>query len=127
MLFCRDFCGILIENIGENVVKWKLTARFLNVYGTKCIKVNDIELIKYSKKGCLKIVKWLWSKGVDVTTVNNYAVCLASSNGHLDVVKFLVSKGADVTDENNYAIFCARKNGHLDVVKFLVSKGAKLE
>ena len=155
MLFCKDFCGILVKNIGGNIEKWKLNRRFLDVYGTKCIEVNDDNLEKYSEKGKLVVVKWLWNKGADVTARNsdivslaskghlevveflvskapditawyNWAVRWASREGHLNVVKFLVSKGADVTSLNNYAVRWASREGHLDVVKFLVSKGAKL-
>ena len=126
MLFCRDFCGILVQNIGTNVEKWKLNRRFLKIYGTKCIKIIDEELIKYCKKGRLVIIKWLVENGVDITADNNLAVRWASHNGHLDVVQFLVSKGADVTADNNYAVLWASENEHLEVVEYLISKGARL-
>ena len=126
MLFCRDFCGILVRNIGGNIEKWNLSERFLNVYGTKCIVVSDEELIKYSKKGKIVVVKWLWSKGADVTARDNYAVRWASREGYLEVVKFLVSKGADITTWDNYAVRLASRKGHLNVVKFLVSKDADI-
>jgi len=82
MLFCKDFCGILVENCGKNVEKWKLTGIFLDTYGTKCIEVNEENLKKYSEIGKLDVIKWLWSKGITV----NDAVNLASKNGHLNVV-----------------------------------------
>ena len=78
------------------------------------------------ERGHLDVVKYLVSKGADITALNNHAVRVASANGHLDIVEYLVSKGADITALNNYAVCLASEYGHLDVVKYLVSKGANI-
>ena len=71
-------------------------------------------------------MKYLVSKGADITAHDNYAIRAASDYGHLNVVKYLVSKGADITAQDNYAVCWANNNSHLDVVKYLISKGAVL-
>ena len=51
-----------------------------------------------------------------ITPDDNWATRWASENGHLEVVKYLVSKGSDVTARNNYAVRWASHNGHLELV-----------
>ena len=117
---------LIVEYFDKKLGKYHINKRFLDKNGTRIVEVNEDNLIEYSKLGELEIVKWLWSKCVDIVAKGNRVVLFASANGHLNVVKFLVSKGADVTAENNWAVRWASKEGHLEVVKFLVSKGARL-
>jgi len=124
MFVCYDLCGLIFEYFDKNLKKYHINKRFLDKNGTRIINVSVANLEKYSKKGNLEVVKWLLSKGIDITTTDNYAFCLASGRGHLNVVKYLLSKGAYVPNKNNQAVCFASEHGHLNVVKFLVSKGA---
>jgi len=45
MLFCKDFCEILVQNIGGNIEKWNLSARFLNVYGTRIMEFSKEKIL----------------------------------------------------------------------------------
>lgn len=48
--------------------------------------------------------------------MDNYAIREASQNGKLDIVKYLHSKGADVTARYNESLIWASEEGHLEVV-----------
>ncbi len=75
-----------------------------------------------------EVVKYLVSKGVDITIGNNYALSSAMENNHfLGMVKYLVSVGADATVENNYAMKWAVKYGNSYMVKYLVSVGTAVK
>jgi len=126
MFVCYDLCGLIVGYFDKDLVKYHINKKFLDKNGTRMLEITNNNLEKYSKIGELEVVKWLWSKNVDITAKKNYAVRWASYEGNLDVVKFLVSKGADITARDNYAFRWADYYGRFGVVEFLLSKGSKL-
>jgi ankyrin repeat protein len=89
------------------------------------MNLND-QLVEAAEAGDLEVVKYLVTKGVDVTNGENHAVQLASQNGHIDMVKYLISQGADINAGGNHVVSLASWGGHLEMVKFLVSQGANV-
>jgi hypothetical protein len=57
---------------------------------TNMKKINK-KLMKASRKGKLKKVKFLVEKGADIHALEGEALQVACQNGHLEVVKFLES------------------------------------
>ena len=72
----------------------------------------------------LQGIKFLVSRGVDITANDDRAIRIASYKGHLDVLKYLISLGANIKATNNHCVINASYTGHLEVVKYLVSLGA---
>jgi len=70
--------------------------------------------------GCLKNVKNLVKKGVDVKYNLDVSVRLAAANNQIKVVKYLVKQGADATQ----ALRMTGSFGHLKLAKWLVKQGA---
>lgn len=72
-----------------------------------CIKGN-LKMVKYSEKNGAKI--------------DGSHLVLASEFGNLKVVKYIVSKGVDITYKNNLSLKLASRIGYLDIVKYLMKK-----
>lgn len=85
-------------------------------------KFSPIEVA--SKNGKLDLVKYLVSKGADISSDGDYPVRIASLCGHIKIVKYLASKGANITVRNNEAIVNASIRGHIDIMKYLITVGA---
>ena len=96
------------------------------LYGSNALSAGAIS-------GSIDVVKFLWSKGIKLDTVNNNgdtSLYIAAQGGHLDVVKFLWSKKANLDTKNiNGAslLFPSIEKGNLSIVKFFVSKGVRLD
>lgn len=87
---------------------------------------NDNENICVAcTRGHLNIVKYLVSKGLDITTRYNICLTNACANGHLEVVKYLLTQVNDLHLFADRAIIQACRNGHLNIVKFLMSLGSR--
>lgn len=121
--------------------KSKLDANFILVYSAQQGKLASVMIASENwlnlfwgcvafksacNEGYLDVVKYLTSKGINVSFDNNYAIRSASYDGYLEMVEFLTSKGADVNADNGGALKWSSKNGHLEVVKFLVRNGANV-
>ena len=60
---------------------------------------RERELLKASRTGDLKKVKYLVENGADVNALDEWGktpLYMASYRGHLDIVKYLLENGADV-------------------------------
>lgn len=77
-----------------------------------------------SEGGHIEVVKYLVSRGADVSGYDQWAVVWASAGGHLETVKYLVSEGADITFSDNEAINLASIHNRFEMVKYLISIGA---
>jgi len=91
------------------------------------IAITVTNLIEYSKKGNLDIVKYLVENGADIHAYDDYALKWSARNGHLDVVKYLLEKGANIHADNDSVLIDSAYYGRLDVVKYLLEKGANID
>ena len=73
------------------------------------------------------VVRYLVSKGADVTVWNNDPIRDAADKGNLDIVKILVEAGADVNASNGDPLTKAAAAKSVPVVEYLLEKGAKPE
>jgi len=107
-----------------------------NGSGINCQVRHTTALMLASKKGNLKMVKFLLDNGANINEVMDdscdyfdepcCALMSAAAAGHLCTVKYLINRGADVTiassdnGEDDYtALIHAAKNNHFKVVKYL--------
>jgi len=86
----------------------------------------NLDLIKFSNRGKLEIVKYLVENGANIHAKNDQALRNASYYGDLEIVKYLVKNGADIHVRNDEALRNACYKGQLEVVKYLVKNGADI-
>jgi hypothetical protein len=67
-------------------------------------------------------VKLAFCPEITQTTKNDGLCKASHSDAYLDIVKFLYQKGADVYSNNDYAIRIACRQGCLEIVKFFVEE-----
>lgn len=88
---------------------------------------NSTPLMFAVQSNSLNIVKYLISKGADVSLKNdlgNTAGMIAAEEGFLDCVKYCIESGANIGDKNDYgqtALILGVENSHIDVVQWLAS------
>lgn len=80
-----------------------------------CVQTDNVQLIKF-----------LISKGADLSADLDFAFLSACSGGNLRILKFLFMNGACVHEGFGQGLYYASGSGHLRVVKFLVANGANL-
>lgn len=81
-------------------------------------KSGEVYLEMAIKRGYLKVLKYLASKGYR-EYIKDYSITIAAENGRLEVVKYLVSLGFNPTFNYNSAIRQACTSGHLEVIRYL--------
>ena len=54
-----------------------------------------------SKKGHLKVVRYLHRVGVELNVRNDDPLCLACNGGHLDIVRYLHQNGSKIFARDN--------------------------
>src|SRR6185369_17030255 len=88
---------------------------------------NNIILQYSAENGDMKIVNYLYDRGIDIHFKRDYALRYSSKNGHLNMVKFLVNEcHAYVSAYYEGALRFSIAEGHLDIIKFLVEEGANI-
>jgi len=142
MLFCSDFCGILVKNCGKYTNKWRLTVKFVKKY-RKFVTINENMLVKYCRIGDLNMVKFLISTN-NIVKYYNYIENIrgfssdkefydeiyatpyyeAIKYGNLNIVQLFVNEMGTFSDGRSFEL--AINYGHLDIVQFLVSKDASI-
>ncbi|WP_300757406.1 ankyrin repeat domain-containing protein [uncultured Brachyspira sp.] len=134
---------ILFETIGVGESKCDLEKfKMLAEYGADINYVDNYgyPLIRYAvQSGCLDIVKYLVSKGIDPAMkyeleeyYPNVNISLLSGtlyNSDTEMAKYLIEQGADVNtptpSEDGYPLLLqAIDNGKTELVKLLIEKGA---
>lgn len=81
----------------------------------------------YIYKNDLRIVKYLFNKGVDINNINDYGESPLFS-GNKNVVKFLIGKGANINQINNSGeniLFVHNKDA--DFIRYLIDMGVKYD
>lgn len=81
----------------------------------------------YIYKNDLRIVKYLFNKGVDINNINDYGESPLFS-GNKNVVKFLIEKGANINQINNNGeniLFVHNKDA--DFIRYLINTGVKYD
>lgn len=81
----------------------------------------------YIYKNDLRIVKYLFNKGVDINNINDYGESPLFS-GNKNVVKFLIGKGANINQINNDGeniLFVHNKDA--DFIRYLIDMGVKYD
>ena len=152
MLFCHDFCGILVKNCGNITHNWKINKKFLNKYAKYiensqiivniCCYLGDLKSLKHFVKNGYKVTKKClsddpyyysyfsseenktpyWYKYYD------YELTIACYYNHFDIVEFLVNEqGVNVNLDNYSPLTYAHENKNLKIIKFLVKKGLNIE
>lgn len=76
--------------------------------------------------GSMEVLKYLVSKGADVTADDNWSIHTAISNGHLNIVKYLISIGVAFEDSRNGVLVRAVMQGQSKIVKCLLDCGADI-
>lgn len=74
----------------------------------------------------LDILKYLVSKGADITTDDNWAINIAVSEGHFEIVKYLVENGAPLKDGRRVLAARAAELDHVDILKYLIVHGVDI-
>jgi ankyrin repeat protein len=100
----------------------------------KDMDINDV-LIKSSKLGLLKYVKYALEHGADIeynqNTVGSTALSEACFFGNFDVIKYLVEHGANINSQSFShftPLMVAMENGNnLEIVKYLINHGADIK
>ena len=134
---------ILLETIGVDESKCDLEKfKMLAEYGADINYVDSYgyPLIHYAvNAGCLDIVKYLVSKGIDPAmkyelkeyypNVNISLLASTLYNSDTEMAKYLIEQGADVNtpipSEDGYPLLLqAIDNGKTELVKLLIEKGA---
>ena len=131
---------ILLETIGVDESKCDLEKfKMLAEYGADINYVDSYgyPLIRYAvQSGCLDIVKYLVSKGIDPAmkyelypNVNISLLASTLYNSDTEMAKYLIEQGADVNtpipSEDGYPLLLqAIDNGKTELVKLLIEKGA---
>ena len=83
-----------------------------------------------SKKGHVKVARFLLERDADVTAKNTdmeTPLHLASQEGHVEVASMLIERGADVTAQNKDGetpLHLASNWGHVEVAGMLIERGA---
>ncbi|OHS95840.1 hypothetical protein TRFO_37992 [Tritrichomonas foetus] len=92
---------------------------------------NRMSVLHYAAMfGRLEVVKYLWSKGINIINdkdrSNSYPIHIASLYGHTEVIKFLVENGARCEYRNKrnsmQPLHYACIGGHVETIKFLLGK-----
>ena len=101
---------------------------FINMIDGDKIDQNILNwmLIEMARKGSVKGVSMMLSKGADIHAGDDGALRWASQNGHLEVVKYLIEHGAVIHADDDYALALASEKGHLDVVRYLIEHEANV-
>lgn len=79
-----------------------------------------------SRFGHLDVVKYLASKGANVSSDSNYPFRIAVKYGYINIMKFLNEKGVDPATYRIWTIKGACRDGRIDVLKYLVNKGVEI-
>jgi hypothetical protein len=74
------------------------------------------------KRGQLRNLQFLYSKGLLINKIDNIAVCNAAEGGHLHIIQFLESVGIMPSTDT---IYYASGNGKFEIVKYLIQLGVK--
>jgi len=91
------------------------------------VNVNNVLSFQIAcKNGHLKVVKYLIEKGANIHAENDEAIRDSSAKGHLEIVKYLIENKANIHALNDSALLLASQNGYLEVVKYLIEKGANI-
>jgi ankyrin repeat protein len=91
-------------------------------------KRNCTPLHYASSRGKIEIVKYLISKGADLSARDvdgDTPLHWAATDGHLDIIKLLIGKGADFDSRNNRnkpPFYWAVVRGHPDVMEYFLGK-----
>ena len=72
-----------------------------------------------SKKGHLKVVRYLHRVGVELNVRNDDPLCLACNGGHLDIVRYLHQNGSKIFARDNEPLCRAAAAGHLELVSYI--------
>ena len=64
---------------------------------------------------------------VNMNIQGEHPIISAVNGEHLNIVKFLVSKGADITENNYEAVRVASTNNSLEIVKYFIEIGVPLD
>jgi ankyrin repeat protein len=97
------------------------------------ISISAQNLVYYSYKGDISVVKHLINSGVDVNSINNegfYAIIQAALNNHKEIVELLISEGANINkvgSDKYDALTAAAYKGHIDIVDILINSGAAID
>jgi ankyrin repeat protein len=95
--------------------------------------INEIRLIRASRKCNIKKVKEILLKNIDINYQNSYgdtALNEAACYNCFNIVELLIKYGADVNIANNNkysALMSASFNGNVKIVKLLLDKGARVD
>ena len=89
--------------------------------------------LHYARRGDLKVVEALLSKGAEIDVEDEYCytpLMLAAGRGRNDILLCLIDHGADVKKKDSRkrtALHYASKRGDMKVVEELLSKGAEID
>ena len=70
------------------------------------------------------VVKYLISKGVDMTSQKYYGFCWSCKNGHKEIVQLLIDNGINVNARKSLGLSLAVENNRLEIVNLLLEQGA---
>ena len=110
---------------------------FILVFGTimagslaGAVSDSDIQLLKASEQGNLRLVKKLLNEGAHIEAASSKGwrpLHFAAYSNSVDVVKFLVSEGAEVNSKNSKGctpLHSAAVCGNTEISVFLIKSGA---
>ena len=100
MLFCRDFCGIILNNCKNVIQKWDINRQFINKY-EKIIKLYKINiLVNLAKIGDFELFKQYYK----TIRVESYHPVIVTSLLYKNVTisMFLLDKGQFTKSKNSF-------------------------
>jgi len=126
MLFCRDFCGILVENCRNFIGTWGLNIKFTTLYSSKIGVIHLDTLAKYYNLGDFKRIKLLWDNFENIDESNNQTLLISVllENYNMFTKRFMDFnyKFYDKMNKTFVMLYLFIKKNNLNMVKFICQK-----
>lgn len=103
-----------------NIIKQKKYGLFVYLYEHFYDKKQQLKiLLNASQFGCVDVLCYLQSKGVDIRMEHDEAIRLALINGQLDIVKYLHTLSVPLIADQT-VLYSIVKNEFLDILKYII-------